>query len=1143
MWRDGKARDCRIDDKTMDVTQKNPNNGPNGRKTMPNVNGTEDNPNKAHAGSESTMQNGNGRIDPFASDNDSNRYWKTGEKILGRYQVVELLGQGGMGVVYRCKDLVGNVDVAVKALPPQVSHNPAEMEDVRDNYTLVTKLAHPNIANYKTLEKDDATGDCYLVMDYVEGESLRLWMRKKRREGTLSLEAALPILHQVAEALDAAHRQGVIHRDVKPDNVKIAADGTVKVLDFGLAAQIRSSMARLSNETVARAGTNLYKSPEQWLASTSQGEAADQYSLAVTAYELLSGHVPFESDDMTVLMKAVLERAPEPIESLPSYANIALMAGLAKKAEDRYASCVDFVHALGGEKVRPRGGGKHEKEGNRWIWLGVAAIALIAFVGIVYALKSKEGEELSVTKHKSSVVIDDEYYHLKGSLKEFYENIYNKHKDEWDRGQTFEEHMTDFENNFQSGMGAIGSDDQKAYGFFKKAEQERKWLVASISKRESALEARRNAESAYRAAVTAEAGQYAYNDLQKTKKILETAIKKYEEGKFDDAQKDFIQTEEMFKVAERNAKDAHIRQLVNQISDYIGFNHEDDAQAAINKLKELDQEKAAEQQIKLNAALQAREEKLREERLKQLESTLVSAIKKDDLEKVKELMDEIKKVLKDTMNIDEWLNQSAMHWDAEAQYCFGVCYEKGKVVEKDMSKALEWYRKSVEKGFASAQNNLGMCYLEGNGVERNVSKAVELFRKSADKGVAAAQNNLGYCYLNDEGVERNVSKAVELFRKSAEQDNATAQFNLGHCYYYGEGVEKDVTKAVELFRKSAEKGEASAQNYLGLCYESGKGVEKDVSKAVEWYRKSAEQEWPAALYNLGVCYHDGRGVERNISKAVELYRKSAEKGFADAQNSLGLCYESGKGVEKDVTKAMEWYRKSAEQGNVAAQFNLGVCYYYGKGVEKDVIKAVELFRKSAEKGVAGAQNYLGLCYENGEGVEKDLSKAVEWYRKSAEQGWPVAQYNLGVCYHDGRGVERNVSKAVELYRKSAEQDCAVAQYFLGMCYAEGSGVEKDMSMAVEWYRKSVEKGFASAQNNLGMCYLEGNGVERNVSKAVELFRKSAEQDCAAAQFNLGWCYEEGSGVEKDISKAVEWYRKAAAQGDKYAEERLKKISK
>ncbi|MCR4572450.1 MAG: SUMF1/EgtB/PvdO family nonheme iron enzyme [Lentisphaeria bacterium] len=330
------------------------------------------------------------------------RRFRTGDEILGRYVVKEELGQGGMGIVYHCLDKVGNTDVAVKCLPPEVSHNPAEMEDVRDNYTLVTKLAHPNIAICKTLERDGDTGDYYLVMDYVDGESLRQWMRRQRRERKLSLETSLPILQQIAEALDAAHRQGVIHRDVKPDNVKISTDGTVKVLDFGLAAQVRSSMAHFSKKSVAAAGTNLYKSPEQWRASLQQGEAADQYSLAVTAYEMLSGHAPFESDSLEVLERNVVER-PRPVEAiegLPTYANAALASGLAKDAKDRYVSCVDFVRALGGEKVKP-GRGMPKRNGGLWLVAAVVAVVLAAGSAVYFMRRSDVPKVTNVVQVES----------------------------------------------------------------------------------------------------------------------------------------------------------------------------------------------------------------------------------------------------------------------------------------------------------------------------------------------------------------------------------------------------------------------------------------------------------------------------------------------------------------------------------------------------------------------------------------------------------------------------------------------------------------------------------------------------------------------------------------------------------------------
>ena len=225
------------------------------------------------------------------------RHLVAGDTILGRYAVVRELGEGGMGVVYQCLDTVGGVEVAVKGLPPEVSRNEDEMEDIRANYQIVRKLRHPNIAGVATLEKDAATGDCYLVMDLAAGVTLKRWARRHTDAG---LDAKLAILRQVAAALDYAHAEKVIHRDVKPENVMVDDEGGVKVLDFGLAAQIRSSQSRTSATVTSRGGTPGYKSPEQWRGKP-QREPADVYSFGVMAYWMFAGALPFDGDDPVVL--------------------------------------------------------------------------------------------------------------------------------------------------------------------------------------------------------------------------------------------------------------------------------------------------------------------------------------------------------------------------------------------------------------------------------------------------------------------------------------------------------------------------------------------------------------------------------------------------------------------------------------------------------------------------------------------------------------------------------------------------------------------------------------------------------------------------------------------------------------------------
>ena len=307
---------------------------------------------------------------------------RVGDRILGRYRVTGELGQGGMGVVYRCFDEVGGIDVALKALPPELSHDTGEMEEVRENFRLVAGLVHQNIASAKTLEKDPATGDVSLIMECVEGMNLRQWRKAETRsqesgarsqKGGVAPEKALPVLRQAAAALDFAHEQKVVHRDVKPANIMLRADGIVKVLDFGLAAQIHTSLSRVSRVHYGTSGTGPYMAPEQW-EGRRQDERTDQYALAATAYELLAGRCPFENHDTSILREAVLRQKPEPLAGLTKAQNAALLRGLAKEPGERFATCGEFVAALGGRgRVAVGSGSRQWKKAA--LWLAAAAVA------------------------------------------------------------------------------------------------------------------------------------------------------------------------------------------------------------------------------------------------------------------------------------------------------------------------------------------------------------------------------------------------------------------------------------------------------------------------------------------------------------------------------------------------------------------------------------------------------------------------------------------------------------------------------------------------------------------------------------------------------------------------------------------------
>ena len=318
---------------------------------------------------------------PGKRDRKPDGRFVVGDLIMSRYKVLAELGQGGMGVVYKCFDETAGIEVALKALPPELSHNTLEMEDIKDNFQLVSKLVHQNIAISKNLEKDNSNGNYYLIMECCEGEDLRRWIKRKRKDGELKPDDVLPIIKQTAEALDYAHEMKIIHRDIKPGNIMIDQSGKIKVLDFGLAAQIHTSMIRVSMAYHGTSGTGPYMAPEQWR-GRAQSAPADQYALAVMTYEMLAGHLPFESADPAVLQQAVLTQTPEDIPDVPQSVQKAIARAMSKEPAERFVCCADFVAALEGKKVK--GAKITDGGGNIWKYLAFAAFAALAVMTGIY---------------------------------------------------------------------------------------------------------------------------------------------------------------------------------------------------------------------------------------------------------------------------------------------------------------------------------------------------------------------------------------------------------------------------------------------------------------------------------------------------------------------------------------------------------------------------------------------------------------------------------------------------------------------------------------------------------------------------------------------------------------------------------------
>ena len=230
--------------------------------------------------------------------------------LAGRYRLTDRIAAGGMGEVWRGEDNLLNRAVAVKLLPTGRAGDEAFLARFRAEARYAASLSHPGIARVYDYGESSEFGGAYLVMELVNGEPLSAILA---RAGRLSLDATLDIVSQAARALDAAHQAGIVHRDIKPGNLLVAAGGTTKITDFGIATAVAAAQASHLTETGMVMGTAMYVSPEQ-ATGAPVTDASDIYSLGVVGYECLAGHPPFTAREPLAIAFA---HKHEPVPALP----------------------------------------------------------------------------------------------------------------------------------------------------------------------------------------------------------------------------------------------------------------------------------------------------------------------------------------------------------------------------------------------------------------------------------------------------------------------------------------------------------------------------------------------------------------------------------------------------------------------------------------------------------------------------------------------------------------------------------------------------------------------------------------------------------------------------------------------------------
>ncbi len=265
-----------------------------------------------------------------------------GEVLSDRYEVEELVGTGGMSSVFRAHDRLLDRKVALKVLHNQYSEDEEYVERFRREARAVAALSHPNIVT--VIDRGEHDGRQFIVFEYIDGENLKTLIQ---RRGPAPVVTALELAMQVARGLSFAHQQGLIHRDVKPQNVLLNGDGQAKVTDFGIARSLDVQQGMTQTGTVL--GTSDYIAPEQ-----AQGQRVDEhtdvYSLGVVLYEMLTNEVPFPGENfVAVAMRHINEEPPSIRDKRPDVSprfEAAVQRAMAKRPEDRFQTMADFCREL-----------------------------------------------------------------------------------------------------------------------------------------------------------------------------------------------------------------------------------------------------------------------------------------------------------------------------------------------------------------------------------------------------------------------------------------------------------------------------------------------------------------------------------------------------------------------------------------------------------------------------------------------------------------------------------------------------------------------------------------------------------------------------------------------------------------------------
>jgi TPR repeat protein len=902
--------------------------------------------------------------------------------VIGRYKLLQKIGEGGMGVVYMAEQrepVVRKVALKIIKAGMDTRQVVARFEAERQALAL---MDHPNIA--KVLDGGvTETARPYFVMDLVQGLPITQFCD----EAKLSTRERLDLFLEVCSAIQHAHQKGIIHRDIKPTNILVTLHGdkpVPKVIDFGIA---KATQQRLTDKTLFTQfqhfiGTPAYMSPEQAsLSGLDIDTRSDIYALGVLLYELLTGKTPFDgkellasgldemrrtirekepprpstrlrtltNEELTTTAKHRRVEAPRLVSALRGDLDWIVMKCLEKDRTRRYETAnglaSDIQRHLRNEPVvarPPSAGYRLQKLAQRnkaaFAAAGAVSGALLFGLGLATWLyvKEKAARQRAVGAER---------------------------KAEMQAARSTE--VARFMKDMLAGVGpsmALGRDtamlreilDKTAARISKdltnqpEAEIE---LRTTLAETYRDLACFREAEGMARQAVQLARAHYSDEHLGTARALRVLGLASANLG--DRAQAETLLRQGLAMQKRLLPQDhPEIAESLDRLAHFL-YHHQDRCAEA---------ERMQREAIAMKRRLFGNDDRTLPRSLNTLGEVL-----RDSRGPGRDLR-EAEALFREALALSERLVGKQ---DPEGAWALDhlayLLREDGRLEEAEAA---------VREALARQSQVLGEDHPDLVWALRNLAQLLEFEGKRAEaealhrRELAIARKVWGdrhqkvmeaighlQAFFETETNIIGLTEVVVMYRKAAEQGDTEAQLQLGAMYQRGKGFAKNSIEAAKWFRLAAEAGNKHAQSWLGGMYWQGEGVVKDLVIARKWYRQAAEAGITAARHELGKMHASGEGGPRDLAEAARLYRQAAVERYAPAEFQLGRAYARGEGVAKDPIEAAKWFRKAAEQTNALAQASLARAYATGRGVSQDKAEAIKWyskalaqFRKEAERG-------------------------------------------------------------------------------------------------------------------------------------------------------------------------------------------------